>query len=204
MSRYDEGLTAPKTLTDRETDLLLRTTGERRGGFRDHLLISMALGTALREHELVALNMGDVYDDAGVPRRRVPLKVFKRSNEDHDLQQVLLNETVRSKLARFRGWKSRAGESLAADAPLFVSRKHGRLSTRQVRRLIHVWQDRAGVEADLSFHGMRHTSISRLYRDKKCIKAVARFARHASTRSSERYTHISDQELAAAVERLPC
>jgi integrase/recombinase XerC len=204
MSRYDEGLIAPKTLTDRETELLLRTTGERRGGFRDHLLFSMALGTALREHELVALNMGDVYDDDGRPRRRVALTVFKRSNEDRTLQQIILNETVRAKLAKYRGWKQRAGESVASDAPVFVSRNRNRLSTRQVRRLMHVWQDRAGVEANLSFHGLRHTACSNLYRGQKCIKAVARFARHKSLRSSDRYTHLSDQELNLAVQRLPC
>ena len=204
MSRYDEGLTAPKTMTDRETELLLRTTGERRGGFRDHLLISMALGTALREHELVALNVGDVYDDAGSPRRRVPLKVFKRSNEDRGLQQMLLNEKLRAKLAKFRGWKERSGESLATDAPLFVSRKHRRLSTRQVRRLIHVWQQRAGVEANLSFHGLRHCALTNFYRQTKCIKAVAKFARQKSTRSADRYTHLSDQELTLGVQRLPC
>ncbi len=204
MSRYDEGLTAPKTLTDRETALLLRTTGERRGGFRDHLLFSMALGTALREHELVALDMRDVYDDEGTPRRRVVLRTFKRSNPDRNMQQVLLNETVRAKLVKYRGWKMRHGEAADGDAPVFVSRHGKRLSTRQVRRLIHVWQDRAGVEANLSFHGLRHSAITNLYRDRRCIKAAARFARQKSTRSADRYTHISDQELAMAVDRLPC
>ena len=130
MSRYDEGLTAPKTLTDRETALLLRTTGERRGGFRDHLLFSMALGTALREHELVALDMRDVYDDEGTPRRRVVLRTFKRSNPDRNMQQVLLNETVRAKLVKYRGWKMRHGEAVDGDAPVFVSRHGKRLSTR--------------------------------------------------------------------------
>ena len=204
MSRYDAELTAPKTFTDRETDLLLRVTGDRRGGFRDHLLISMALGTGLREHELVGLNVGDVFDDAGVAKHRVQLEVFKRSNDNRDQQQILLNKTLRAKLTKYRSWKMRAGESVAADAPLFVSRKHARLSTRQFRRLIHVWQQRAGIEADLGVHGLRHTACSNVYRDKRCIKAVARFARHASTRSSDRYTHISDQELADTVERIAC
>jgi integrase/recombinase XerC len=85
-----------------------------------------------------------------------------------------------------------------------VSRKNGRLSTRQVRRLIHVWQERAGVEADLSFHGLRHTALTNFYRDTKCIKSVAKLARQKSTRSADRYTHLSDQELTLGVQRLPC
>jgi integrase/recombinase XerC len=204
MSRYDEDLLAPKTLTDHETELLLRATGERRGGFRDHLLFAFALGTGLREHELVALNVGDVFDESGIPRRRVALSVFKRSNDNPELQQVLLSERLRAKLAKFYGWKVRDGESVAAEAPLFVSRKSNRLSTRQVRRLIHVWQDRAGVEAKVGFHAFRHTACVNLYRGTKDIKAVQRFARHKSLRSTNRYTHVSDEELGRLVQHLPC
>src|SRR5258706_2639576 len=139
MSRYDEGILAPRTFTDHETDLLLRKTGERRGGFRDHLLFAIALGTGLREHEIVALNVGDFFDETGALARRLQLSIFKRSNDDENLQQVhLTSPRLRAKLEKFRQWKMRKGESVAPDAPLFVSRKSNRLSTRQVRRLIHV------------------------------------------------------------------
>ena len=53
----------PRTLTDLEQKLILKTTGEHHDGFRDHVLISLALGTEPREHELLALDMGDVFDD---------------------------------------------------------------------------------------------------------------------------------------------
>ncbi len=50
----------PKTLTQAEQDALLKVTGEHRDGFRDHVLYALAFGTALRQHELVALDVGDV------------------------------------------------------------------------------------------------------------------------------------------------
>ena len=65
MAAYVESIRrAPRTLTDREQKALLRVTGEHRAGWRDHVLFAMALGTGLRAHELVALDVGDVFDDA--------------------------------------------------------------------------------------------------------------------------------------------
>jgi hypothetical protein len=40
----------PRTLTDLEQKLIMKTTGEHRDGYRDHCIISLALGTGLREH----------------------------------------------------------------------------------------------------------------------------------------------------------
>jgi integrase len=64
----------PRTLTDLEQKLIMKTTGEHRDGYRDHCIISLALGTGLREHELLALDMGDVFGDDGRARRRVSLR----------------------------------------------------------------------------------------------------------------------------------
>ena len=72
----------PRTLTEREQHQLLKATGERRDGFRDHVIYAMALSTGLREHELVGLDVGDVFDDDGNARRRVTLRVFKGSRDD--------------------------------------------------------------------------------------------------------------------------
>ena len=204
MSRYDEGLTPPRTFTDREQHALLRTTGERRDGYRDHMVFSIALGTALREHEIVALDLGDVFDDQGGARRRVALRVFKRSNPNRRQQQVLLNETVRAKLEKFRTWKQMNGESVEPTAPLFVSRKRNRLSKRQVRRLVHVWQARAGADVTHNFHALRHTAITNYYRLKPDPRATQKFSRHASLQEVQRYTHPSDEDQARVIQRLPC
>jgi len=79
-----------RTLTEVEQATLLKVTGEHRDGFCDHVLISLALGTGLREHELLALDCGDVFDDDGRARRRVTLRVFKRSADEPAIQEVVL------------------------------------------------------------------------------------------------------------------
>jgi integrase len=80
MTAYADAIAKPpRTLTDLEQKLILKTTGEHLDGFRDHVLISLALGTGLREHELLALDCGDVFGEDGRARRRVALRVFKCS-----------------------------------------------------------------------------------------------------------------------------
>lgn len=196
----------PRTLTDVEVELLLKVTGEHRAGYRDHVFYSVALGTALREHELLALNLGEVYTDleTGGVRRRVQLRVFKTSNKDADAQEVFLPDACQYKLRRFFAWKRQQGEALDAQAPLFVSRLHRRLSARMVRHAFHEWQTRAGFQRQFSVHALRHTALTRLQRETGDIRLTQRVARHASITSTQIYTEPSDEDVLRAIRPLKC
>jgi site-specific recombinase XerC len=206
MAAYVESIRrAPRTLTEREQKALLRVTGEHCAGWRDHVLFAMALGTGLRAHELVALDVGDVFDDGGRVRRRLALRVFKGDGRgDDDGQEVLLPEGLRAKLERLRAWKAGEGESLDGAAPLFVSQRGSRLSTRQLRHAFAVWQERAGFERHVSLHALRHTACSSVYAASKDLRLTQRFARHRSVVTTMVYTHPSDDDLVRAVEQLRC
>ena len=191
-----------KTLAEREQKALLRVTGEHRAGFRDHVIYALALSTGLRAHELLALNVGDVFDVEGRARRRVQLRVFKRSNPDEAAQEVVLGSGLRAKLKRLWRWKRGEGQPLDGDSPVFVSRNGNRLSARQLRQGFHRWQDLAGFERRLGFHALRHTACTNLYRATRDIRLTQRFARHASVTTMMRYAHPSDEDLVRAVEGL--
>jgi len=201
---YVESTHAPRTLTDAEQARLLKVTGEHARGFRDHVILSFALGTALREAELLALDVGDVFDADGKARRRVRLRVFKRSNDDESMQEVVLPDPLRAKLEKLWRWKKQRGEGLEPDAPLFVSRRGLRLSSRQLRNLFHVWQERAGFEREMSFHSTRHSSLTNVYRRTRDIRLTQRVARHKSITSTIRYAGPSDEDVLRAVRDLPC
>ena len=194
----------PKTLTSSEQEMLLRKTGEHRDTFRDHMLFSVALGTALREHEIAALNMGDLFNGAKA-RRRVPLSVFKRTTaREAARQEIVLSRNLRAKLERLRAWKKREGEGVGESDPLFISRRRSRLSMRQMRRLFRQWQERCGFERLLGFHCLRHGSGTNHYMLHRDIRLTQIFMRHGDVRSTSIYTHPSDEMLMASVEDLPC
>ena len=157
----------------------------------------------LREHELIALSVGDVFRD-GRPRRRLLLSVFKGAGKAGGTQEVLLSESLRGKLRRFHQWKARERECLDDEAPLFVSRLGRRLSLRQVRHGFTVWQDRAGFERRVTFHMLRHSAVTNLYALTKDIRLTQRFARHRSLVTTMVYTHPSEDDLVKAVEGLRC
>ena len=204
MAYADTIALAPKTLTELEQARLLKVTGEHARGFRDHMIISAGLGTALREAELLALNIGDVFGPDGRSRRRVQLRVYKRSHDDASMQEVILPDALRGKLDRFYRWKVRRKQSVAPDAPLFVSRLGRRLSARQLRETFKTWQVRAGFERLFPFHALRHSALTNIYRATRDIRLTQRVARHKSISSTIRYAAPSDEDMLQAARHLPC
>jgi site-specific recombinase XerD len=205
MSTYVSSIPLPaKTLTDQEQAALLEVTGQRRGAFRDHVLFALALATGLREHELVALDVGDVTDEHGHIRRRLVLRVFKRAAKNPAQQDVPLSESIRLKLGKFIAWKRRHHQDTDPAAPLFISRRQTRLSTRQVRHAFGVWQKRAGFERQYSMHSLRHAAVTNIYRQTRDIRLAQRFARHKSVLTTMRYSHPDEAELLRAVQLLRC
>lgn len=195
---------AARTLTEQEQRKLLAVTGQRKDGWRDHVIFSVALGAGLREHEILALNVGDVFDDHGRARRRLALRVFKRASQEPAAQEVLLPDTVRAKLEKLIAVRKAQGEQLTPETPLFVSRLNRRLSARQLRRAFAVWQERAGFERIFNVHALRHTACTNLYRASRDLRLTQRFARHKSVTTTTIYTHPSDEELLRSVQTLIC
>jgi integrase/recombinase XerC len=205
MSAYANAIARPpRTLTEREVALLLRVSGMHRAGWRDHVIFSLALGTGLREHEILALDIGDVFDAAHRAKRHVCLRVFKRASDDPPPQEIVLSDTLRAKLEQLLRQKRAESESVESSAPLFVSLRGNRLSARQLRHTFSVWQQRAGFDRIFNFHALRHTACSNLYRRTRDIRLTQRFARHRSLMSTAIYTHPTDEELVRSVQELPC
>lgn len=200
-----------RTMLDAELRAVLRVSGEHRDGFRDHCIISLAVGTGLREHEIAALNVGDVTDDGVRVFRTIHLRVFKRSKHweaDNpglleqlaEMQRVRLPDACHDKLVKYVHMLPRPR---LATTPLFVSERGLRLSLRRMRSMWHSWQQRAGIAKLYSFHELRHTAIS-IYRERTGdIRKTQLFARHLDLGSTVIYDHPRDQELLDAVRDQP-
>ncbi len=191
--------TAPNTLTSQEQGRLLEITARDPGALRDHMLIAVALGTGLRLHEILALNVGEVTRD-GKPRSRVRLKVAKGGRTG----DIILPRRLQTKVRRILVWKARGGESLEPGAPLLISNLGRRLSKRRAQQVFANWQERAGLDQRHTFHQLRHSAVNGVYRETKDILLTQRFARHSSVLVTSIYLHPTDEDLARSVQKIRC
>jgi len=198
----------PKVLTRAEQKKLLRMTAEHVNGFRDHVIFSVALGTALREKEILCLDCGDVYDASGNARRRVILRWWKgkgsKKRSANVRQEVCLPDALRYKLNKFRRWKVQEGEPVEMDSPLFLSKRKIRLSDRRLRNIFQEWQEACGFERPYTFHSLRHTSLTNYYDNTKDVRLVQAIARHASINNTTIYAGPSDESIVSAVKDFEC
>ena len=197
----------PRTLTDREVGQLTKTMGQHKADLRDRVIISLGLGCGLRESEIIALDVSDVADKRGLaPKRIIQLRTFKRAGRgeglDPKFQRVHVSDDTFYLLKKYLHdlWKNETPSLLT---PLFFSNQGRRLSGRQVRRMFHNWQRRAAFDHLYNFHILRHTMISRVRRETGDLRIAQKQARHVNIQTTLRYEHASDEEVAAAIRKIP-
>ena len=190
---------SPPTLTTAEQRALLEATASHP---RDHLIVSVALGTGLRLGEIVGLNVGDVFFPDGTPRTRVRLRAeIAKGGRAGD---VFLPDALAGKLARFWTHKAARRERLDPSAPLFCNQGRRRISKRRVQVCFRAWQVLAGFSRLYPFHGLRHSAVSAVYRASRDLFLAQRFARHASPLTTVVYIYPSDQEMYERLKGLAC
>jgi integrase/recombinase XerC len=197
----------PRTPTDAEIARVLKVSGAHREGFRDHVILSVAVGLGLRESEIVGLNVGVILTKDRNVRRVFQLEVFKRAPRDVDpatlakMQRSRLGDATYYKLEKYARVE-KLGE-FYDDAPVFWSKKGNRLSTRAVRAMWHKWQRAARFDHLYPFHALRHYAITSCRRRTGDLRKAQTLARHANYSTTTIYDEVSDEEMTEAVRGQP-
>ncbi len=190
---------SPTTLTAAEQRAVLRATVKHP---RDHLIISMALGTGLRLGEIAGLDVGDVYNGNGRPRVRVHVR--REIAKGGRAGDVFIPEKLLPKLRRFRRFKKERGEDIDPSAPLLCAQSGRRISKRRVQFAWREWQRRAEFDRLYPFHCLRHSAVTSVYHATRDLFLAQRFARHASPLTTTVYTHPSDEDMRDQLRNLSC
>jgi integrase/recombinase XerC len=152
---------------------------------RDAALLELLYGSGLRVAELVALDVADVTPD------RPLLRVLGKGRKE---REVPLGPPSREALRRYLVVRGRLGPTAGLDA-LFLNARGGRLSDRSVRRIVK----RAGVVVallkDLHPHALRHSFATHLLEGGADLRAIQEMLGHASLATTQRYTHLTVQQL---------
>jgi integrase/recombinase XerC len=158
---------------------------------RDRVVIELFLGTGIRLQELVDLDIDDVDLDAK------HLHVRAKG----DVPQVkFLKSKLRSLLRGYLKERRRQGDGECQ--ALFLSNRGTRLSPGQVANRVKHWLTKAGIDKGISPHGLRHTFATHLYAATSDLLVVKRALGHRDISTTEIYTHLVDDALEDALERL--
>ena len=179
---------APKALEVEQQRELLRAAEASRP--RDRAIVTLLLYTALRLHELVALDI----DDVSLSARKGLLVI--RSGKGDLYREVPLNPSCRQTLS---DWLR---ERAAADGEraVFTGPQGRRLSARAVDLVVRNVAARAGLE--LSAHTLRHTCVTTLVRSGNDLVLVAELAGHRRLETTRRYSLASAADRQAAMDAL--
>jgi integrase len=156
--------------------------------FSDHLkpLVLLALNTGMRRGELFSLQWGDVDFLHG------RLTVRASATKGNKTRYIPLNQAARAVLQQ---WQKQTGGT-----GLVFPGKKG----KKMDNITTSWENlmaSAEIE-DFRFHDCRHHFATMTLKSGADIVTVSKLLGHASLNMTMRYSHVSDDILAAAVDRL--
>ena len=189
-----------KCFTPQEEERFLDILKNRKDAERAYMLYHLMLITGLRISEALNLNV----EHAGRAKLEIKVKGWTKKGETKDrFKAVYFPKALQKHLKEYLRVKAKRGESLAPEAPLFVSRNSARISPRQVQRDFKKWVKESGIESNLSPHALRHTVGTRLLKEFKNAKLVQRYLGHSDVATTLRYyVDVFPEDLEEAAEML--
>jgi site-specific recombinase XerD len=168
-------------------------------GPRDHLLIVFAYTTGLRVGELASLNVSNVALN-GVARQT--LHVLPEVAKFRKGRLVPLNSLAQKAVAKLLAFNRARGFSTVNDAPLFVTKKHQRLSVRTIQWMVEQLRNKANIDFKATPHSLRHGFATVLLQRSGNLRAVKALLGHEYLTSTEVYLHHRREDLADVVETM--
>ena len=177
----------PRTISEAQVEALLAApdvTGPL--GLRDRAMFELLYATGLRVSELVNLKLSELSLTEGLVR-----VVGKGSKE----RIVPLGEVARDWVERYL---KRGRHELLADRvsdAVFVTQRGEAMSRQMFWVLVKRYALRAGIQAPLSPHGLRHAFATHLLNHGADLRVVQMLLGHADISTTQIYTHVARARL---------
>ena len=156
---------------------------------RDHAILEVLYGTAIRVSELCGLDIDDVDDGNRT------LRVLGKGDKERTVPFGLPASRA------LDNWLGRRPELAAPSVPaLFVGERGLRIDPRVVRSIVRRASDAAGVPA-VAPHAMRHSAATHVLEGGADLRSVQELLGHANLATTQRYTHVSVERLRSTFEQ---
>lgn len=187
LSNPKQGRRLPKVVSTADVERLIDTPDLADPvGLRDSTLLELLYASGMRVSELCSLTPSNVN-----LRAHFATVMGKGSKE----RIVPLHPLACTKLT---AWLRDGRPALDPNPDvhtLFVSTRGNRLSEDAVRRIVRRYATLAGIDGDLSPHGLRHTFATDLLNEGADLRTVQELLGHANLSTTQIYTHVSAARL---------
>jgi integrase/recombinase XerC len=158
-------------------------------GKRDRAILELLYSSGLRVGELVGL---------GVENLDLESRLVRVSGKGGKERLIPIGRkaitAIREYLEHTDKIRKKMGY-LKDRGPLFLNYRGGRLSARNVHRMVKRYSRECGITMEISPHSIRHTFATHLLDGGADLRSIQELLGHASLSSTQKYTHVSIDKL---------
>jgi len=167
----------PTVLTKDEMKKLMKSTKTK----KSNLIISLMYACGMRVSELVSLKVLDLEFDDKIGHMRQA-----KGNKDRVFN---IPEFLNKKLQK------QAENQKKNNQEYFFSGPKGKLSTRNIQKIVNKAAKDAEIKKEVHCHTLRHSFATHLLENGVDIRKIQELLGHADLSTTQIYTHISTEEL---------
>jgi len=154
-------------------------------GYRDRAMLELLYATGIRVSELIALDVDDLNLPGGV------LKCYSKGKE----RIIPLYPAAIRALAEYvRDVRPQLVDALDETA-LFVNMNGERMSRQGLWKLIKYYQEKAGIQKDITPHTLRHSFAAHLLENGADLRSIQEMLGHADISSTQIYSRLLNQKI---------
>lgn len=181
----------PKPLDVDQLAGMLEVGQENNLEIRDVAMWELLYSSGLRLSELTSLDLADMDIDSG--------NVFIREGKGKRSRYLPVGSKACTALGLWL--QARPGYAKTTEKALFVSRLGQRISPRSVQQRLQRWCVKQGMETHVHPHMLRHSFASHMLEGSGDLRAVQELLGHANIATTQIYTHLDFQRLAAVYDQ---
>ncbi len=161
-------------------------------GARDKAILELLYASGLRVSELVSLDVNSIDMDSK------SIIVLGKGKKE---RLVLFGEYAKNALLKYFDVREQLLSNDEECDALFLNFRGGRLTDRSIRRVVNIHIEDAGLLLKISPHSLRHSFATHMLNNGADIRDIQEFLGHSSLAATQRYTHVSVQEMLESYDK---
>ena len=182
----------PQILTGREVELLLsQPAATDPKGVRDKAMLELMYATGIRVSELIDLDVESVNLETGVVR----------CNGAKKIRVIPMYPAAQKALASYLTDARPYMTAGTMETALFVNMGGARMSRQGFWKILKYYQEKAGIEKDITPHTLRHSFAVHLLENGADLSALQELMGHSDISSTQMYASLLNQKVKAVYDK---